>query len=214
MDNHDGLFQGGIEMKIVFAVLLIFLLAGSAGAVVDPDPNSLGVYFDLDADVNYLDVAPDTEFWAYVTLTNPTWDHVMAFEFGFELVVPAGMEGMIFRLADTLPPTSVSCDPGPGVLQGHYINGMGLPYPTNEATVLVKWCFLTIAPMTIEFLLGPSSLPSLPDGLPVIMNDDHVLMSVGVSSGDVNLSVAEVNTGHQPVAAESVTWGQVKSLYR
>ncbi len=201
-------------MKIVFAVLLMFLWAGSAGAVVDPDPNSLGFYFDLNADVNYLDVAPDTEFWAYVTLTNPTWDHVMAFEFGFELVVPAGTEGMVFRLADTLPPTSVQCGPGPGVLQGEYINGMGTPYPTSEATILVRLMYLTLAPMTIEFYLGPTSVPSVPGGLPAIMNSDNVIMAVGVSSGDVNLPVAEVNTGNQPVAVESATWGEVKSLYR
>jgi len=201
-------------MKIVFAVLLMFLFTGHTGAVVDPDPNSLGVYFDLNADVNYLDVAPDTEFWAYVTLTNPTWDNVKAFEFGYELVVPAGMEGMIFRLADTLPPTSVSCGPGPDILQGEYINGMGTPYPTSEATILVKLLYLTLAPMTIDFYLGPTSVPSVPDGLPAIQNADNFIMAVGVSSGDVNLPVAEVNTGHQPVAAENATWGQVKSLYR
>lgn len=201
-------------MKTLFTVLLMIFLAGSAGAVVDPDPNSLGVYFDLNADINYLDVASDIEFWAYVTLTNPTWDHVKAFEFGYELVVPAGMEGMIFRLADTLPPTAVTVGPSPDVLQGEYIIGMGIPYPTSEATILVEWKFLTIAPMPIEFHLGPSSVPSVPDGLPAIQNADNEIIPVGISSGDVNLPVAEVNTGHQPVGVENATWGGLKSLYR
>ena len=146
-------------MKIVLAALLIFLLAGSSVAVVDPDPNSLGVYFDLNADVNYLDVTPNTEFSAYVMLTNPTWDNILAFEFGYELVVPAGMEGMIFRLATILPPT-VNPFMFPGFLHGDYIYGISSPYPTSVATVLVEWQFLIVAPMTIEFYLGPSSIPS------------------------------------------------------
>ncbi len=214
MDNHDGLFQGGLEMKIVFAVLLMILLAGSAGAVVDPDPNSLGVYFDLNGDVNYLDVAPDIEFWAYVTLTNPTWDHVQAFELGYELIVPSGMESRIFRLADTMPPTAMYDDELSSGLRGDYYVGLGHPYPASEATILVKWLFLTLDPMTIEFYLGPTSFPSVPDGLPAIMNSDNVIIPVGISSGDVNLPVAEVNTGHQPVAAENAAWGKVKSLFR
>ncbi|MEN8007524.1 MAG: hypothetical protein ABFS42_10940 [Candidatus Krumholzibacteriota bacterium] len=201
-------------MKTLFTVFLLIFLDGSVGAVVDPDPNSLGVYFDLNADVTYLDVAPDTEFWAYVTLTNPTWDHVQAFEFGYELVVPTGMEGLIFRLADTLPPTSIFLDEMNTAVSGEYYVGMGLPYPTSEATILVHWLFLTFEPITIEFYLGPPSHPSIPGGLPAILNEDYVIMSVGVSSGNVNLPVAEVNTGHQPVAVKSAAWGGVKSLYR
>ena len=200
-------------MKTLFTVLLVIFLAGSAGAVVDPDPNSLGVYFDLNADVNYLDVAPDTEFWAYVTLTNPTWDNVTAFEFGYRLAVPEGMEGMVFRLLHRLPPHAVDMEFHP-TIAGEFIIGMSLPYPTSEATILVEWRYLTIAPMTIEFYLGPSAAPSVPDGLPAIQNADNVIMAVGVSSGDVNLPVAEVNPGHQPVGVESSTWGEVKSLYR
>lgn len=200
-------------MKSCLAVILLVLVFNPAFAVVDPDPNSLGVYFDLEADSNYLEVGPATVFSAYVTLTNPTWDHVLAFEFGYELVVPSGMEGAIFRLADTLPPYSIDIewhDP----LGGDYIVGMGLPYPTSEATVLVHWVFLLGLPMTIEYFLGPSSPPSVPDNLPVIMNEDNVLMSVGISSGDVNLPVAEVNTGHQPVTVQNANWGSLKSLFR
>lgn len=200
-------------MKSCLAVILLVLVINPAFAVVDPGPNSLGVYFDLEAESNYLDVDPATVFSAYVTLTDPTWDHVRAFEFGYELMVPSGMEGSIFRLAEILPPCSIDIewrDP----LGGDYIIGMGLPYPTSEATVLVQWVFLLIAPMTIEYYLGPSSAPSVPDNLPAIMNDENIIMSVGISSGDVNLPVAEVNTGHQPVPAQMASWGGVKSLFR
>ena len=201
-------------MKIFFSVLLMIPLVGSAGAVVDPDPNSLGIYFDLNADVNYLDVAPGIQFWAYVTLTRPTWDNVKAFEFGYELVGPPGMEESVFRLAANLPPHAITTGLDPEVFRGEYIIGMGVPYPASEATILLEWLYLMTAPTTIEFYLGPSSAPSVPDGLPAIQNADNVIMAVGVSSGDVTQPVAEVNTGHQPVAAESATWGQVKSLYR
>ncbi len=40
------------------------------------------------------------------------------------------------------------------------------------------------------------------------------LIRIPIPSGDVNLPVAEVNTGHQPVAVEHATWGKVKSLLR
>jgi len=206
---------GGIEMKIVFAVILLFVMADSSGAVVDPDPNSIGVYFDQYADVNYMDVAPNVEFSAYVILTNPTWDFVQGVEFSFELEIPAGMEGMIYRLGRILPPTTmfpIGDETTP--LGGYCIFGMGVPYPTSAATVLVEWVFLMTEPMTIEFYLGPSPVPTLPDGLPVIENENNELMSLGVSSGDVAFPVAEVNTGHQPVGDKSVAWGGVKSLFR
>ncbi len=200
-------------MKSCLAVFLLVLVLNPAFAVVDPDPNSLGVYFDLAADANYLDVDPGTVFPVYFSLTNPTWDNIMAFEFGYELVVPPGMEGFIFRLATTLPPNSLDIE-WHDTLGGDYIVGLGSPYPTSEATVLVEWLFLIVAPMTIDFFLGPSSVPSLPDGLPVIMNEDNVIMSVGISSGDANIPVAEVNTGHQPVTVQNTSWGGVKSLFR
>ncbi|MEN8007525.1 MAG: hypothetical protein ABFS42_10945 [Candidatus Krumholzibacteriota bacterium] len=200
-------------MKTLFTFLLMIFLVGSAVAVVDPDPNSLGIYFDLNADVTYLDVAPDTEFRAYVILTNPTFGFVKGIEFGYESVVPAGMEGMLFRLATIIPPHEC-CPIFPYFLKGDYIFGLTPPLPTSAATVLVEWLFMTLAPMTIEYHLGPSSAPSLPDGFPVVMNENDELISLGISSGDVTVPVAEVNTGHQPVVAESATWGGVKSLYR
>ena len=57
-------------MKKLVVLLLVSLMAASAFAVTDPDPNMIGVYFDTDANDNCMIVGPSTPFNAYVILTN------------------------------------------------------------------------------------------------------------------------------------------------
>ena len=94
-------------MKKLVVLLMVSLMATSAFAVVDEDPDMLGVYFDANADFNEFAVAPSTPFFAYVMITNPSASEVHGLEFGYDVVPPAGSEGNIFRLANTLPAGSV-----------------------------------------------------------------------------------------------------------
>ena len=91
-------------MKKLVVLLLATLVATSAFAVIDPDPNMVGIYFDETADDNCLTIAASVPFMAYFIATNPTPAEINAYEFGFNNAVPEGMEGMLFMLASNTPP--------------------------------------------------------------------------------------------------------------
>ena len=90
-------------MKKLIVLLLTGLMATSAFAVIDPDNDMLGVYFDLNADSNCLDIGPSIPFFVYVMITNPTAPQVRGLEFGYSITNTGG-PGTVFRLASILPP--------------------------------------------------------------------------------------------------------------
>ena len=47
-------------MHKLVIVLCILAVAGSAVAVVDPDPNGIGIWFDLTADTNFVEAEAST----------------------------------------------------------------------------------------------------------------------------------------------------------
>ena len=198
-------------MKKLVVLLMVSLMATSAFAVVDPDPDMIGIYFDMTADNNCAEgIAASVPFFAYAILTNPSGTQIDAFEFGYDNNA-FGNEASIFQLATTLPPNAI--DVGSGTpASGDIIVGLGTPLPAEPATVLVTWQYLLLVPMSIEMYLTASEPSSLPGGLPVIQMDGE-LMTVGTSTGGPQNPVATVNLGCV-VATESDTWGGVKSLYR
>ena len=121
-------------MKRLVVLLMVSIMATSAFAVVDPDPDMIGIYFDVNADENCYNNIANVPFFAYAILTNPTGD-VEAFEFVYENIVPAGMEGLTFQLATNLPPDTI--DIGSGTpLRGNIIAGLAAPLPAAPAVVL------------------------------------------------------------------------------
>ena len=122
-------------MKKLVVLLLASLVAMSAFAVIDEDPNSMGIYFDRTADNNCLTTPSSVPFFTYLILTNPTPQAVNAYELGLDIVVPAGMEGMFFQLASNVADGVVSgIDVGVnGALGGDYIVGLAGPIPAHAA---------------------------------------------------------------------------------
>ena len=49
-------------MKTLLVLVLSCFMAFSALAVIDPDQDMLGIYFDLEADYNCITVAANTPF--------------------------------------------------------------------------------------------------------------------------------------------------------
>ena len=91
-------------MKLIPTILIAtILITSSALAVVDPDPDGVGVYFDLGADFTESVVGTNFPIFVYVILTNPTGAEIQGFALSYRLVVPAGMEGLVFRLAEDFP---------------------------------------------------------------------------------------------------------------
>lgn len=199
-------------MKKLIVLLLVSIMATSAFAVVDPDPDMMGIYFDMNADSNCLPSQPaQVPFFAYAVLTNPTVPGVEAFEFGYENVVPVGFETLVFQLATTLPTGAI--DVGEGTpLAGNIIAGLANPVPAAPATILVTWQYLLLGVFPVEMYMTASEPSSVPGGLPVIQAEG-TLRTVGLSTGGPQNPVATINGGCV-VAVENDTWGGVKSLYR
>ena len=200
-------------MKKLVVLLMVSLMATSAFAVVDPDTDMLGVYFDTAADQNCIDAAANVPFFAYVTITNPSSAEVHGLEFGYSIVSSAG-PGLMFRLANNLPAGAVDLGTNTDLFAGDYVVGLANPLPGTPAVQFVTWQFLLLAPQSVEIFLGPSSVPSLDDGMPAY-EIGGAIQSLGLATGGVDVPVATVNGGANcPVATEETSFGSVKSLFR
>lgn len=205
-------------MKKLVVLLLATLVATSAFAVIDPDDDMMGIYFDVNADENCLTVGASTPFFTYLILTNTTAPAINAYELGKVNVVPAGMEGMIFRLSSNIANNVVSgVDVGTNdALGGDYIVGLAAPLPAQPALILHSWQYMLLAVIPVEMFIGSSSAPSIPGDYPVVQNaEGSILMQVGQSTGGPDIPVAMVNNADPcVVGVEEASFGSVKSLFR
>lgn len=206
----------GMTMKILLVLLISCCMTVPAFSVEDPDPDVLGIYFDLNADDNCLTVGT-VPYFAYLILSNPTFETVNAYEFSFLNCVCTGTEHTFFMTASNIAHGVVQgVDVGVhDKIRGDYIVGLSEPLMTTPATILHSWQYYCSAIQPIYMFIGPSSVPSLPDGLPVVQNaDGSILISCRTSSGSVDLPVASVNADECAVATEHCSWGDLKALYR
>ncbi|MCK9995158.1 MAG: hypothetical protein KAH56_02630 [Candidatus Krumholzibacteria bacterium] len=202
-------------MKKLVVLLLASLVATSAFAVIDEDPDMIGIYFDMNADSNCLTTPTNTPFMAYLVATNPTPALINAYEFGYRLDVPVGMEGMLFRMADTSAGTgAVDVGDSSNLLEGDYVIGLAAAIPTTAATVLHSWNYMVLAVFPVEMYIYQSVKPSVPGTFPVLQNaDGSILYTAGQSTGGWEFPVATVNTDCV-VGVEDASFGSVKSLFR
>lgn len=198
-------------MKTLVIVLLALALPVASAAVIDPDPDLLGIYFDTQADINCLQVDSGTSFSAFVILTNPSAGSIDAFEFGYENEFDSNYYGMLALLGAILPPGSINVGSG-DASGGDYIVGLASPMPPATALVLCTWEYLVLDKFPVLMYLGPSSTPSLPGGLPVVQEAGGDLMTVELLTGNANRPVAAVNSacGSQV----DLQWGALKSTFR
>jgi hypothetical protein len=199
------------NMKKLVVLLMVSLMATSAFAVIDPDPDMVGVYFEPAANTNGFAATVNVPFHAYVVLTRPT-SNVNGFEGSYRVVPQPGMEALMFRLGQALPAGAVDLGTSTNFLAGNFFYGLAAPITASEAVVLVDWTFMLLAAQTVEIFLGPSPTPSIPNGLPAYEAGGFI-KSLGLSTGGVDIPVARVN-GMGPVAIENESFGNVKALFR
>ena len=201
-------------MKKWLMLLMASLVATSAIAVIDPDPDMMGIYFDLDANDNCLTIGTNTPFFAYLILTNTTAPAINAYELGLDIVIPDGLENMFFRLYSAPNDPDICFGGNPGPLGGDYIVGLPVPFPAEPAIILHIWIYMLLAPMPVEMYIHSASTPSIPGDFPVVQNaEGNILMQVGLSTGGPDIPVATVNTDCV-VGVEEVSFGSLKALFR
>ena len=198
-------------MKKLLAMLAIALLASSAMATVDPDPDGIGIYFDMDGDVVCTTtVAPFSNVVAYALATNPSattgisgWEARM-WTAGAAPVAPA------WTLA-----AGLDVDDSPDGFQVGI--GTVAPLPHGTTVLLATWSGFIMAPtdMVEFFVSGVAGSVSFPNSPGYAAGDNAGdLREFQVSSGaGLDLPVAGINTC-TVVANDDMTFSNVKALYR
>lgn len=192
-------------MKLLPIAVLLACLLGvrPAEGIVDPDPNSLGFFFDQNADLIELSTAPFNIIDAHLILTNPTFASIKGIECQLDydetLIMTVSTQPIIPEVAWMGDPHTV-------------IMGFAYPVPTTSATILMTYRLLPISLEPIHFTLGGVDLPSIPGDLPVAVDGDDNLIQLGLTTwvGEVCAMINDLGV----VDAQSQTWGGVKSLYR
>ena len=194
-------------MKVLLFVLLtMFFLTGNTNAIIDPDENIMGLYFDQEADMPCVD---GLDYFDHVTmyliLTRPTVDAIFAFEAGFDVV------GYVGPLSVTITCPGACC-----MNMGTWNNiivGLGL-LPTTEALVLVRFelLYMNEDHAAVQFFLHGTEPSSLDPAYPTILLAGGELMSTGISTSEG--PTAQINGECSVVETVKYQFEQVKSLYR
>ncbi len=195
-------------MKKLVVILGCLAIASSAFAVADPDPDGIGVWFDLTADTNHVDVASGM-IPIYLIISNSTCASVGGWECTLEW-----NQAMAFVA-------------GSWAYEGTHLNvytepqfavGLAVPIPTSDATLLVSCNLFLVDPVGTVISVLPAPAPSTPDNLPLYVDGEdlnHLVLLQNASGygaeGEI-LPCASINQG--PITAtENATWSQVKSLW-
>lgn len=192
-------------MKPPLLAIVVALVALPAIAGLDPATDSFGIYFDMDGNTNCTTAGAFQPLTAYLILMNPAGPTN-----GFECSV-AATGAPHFVLSTVMTDCMIDTEYPPG----DFWCGAAADYTVRPsgAVVLVTWVLMLQSPGEVLFHIGPSSIPSLPGGLPVVTGNG-VLRLCGVASGDTSLPVAGINAGLCPVDGEVRSFGEVKSLFR
>ncbi len=199
---------------VVLLGLASLLVAGNAMAQIDPDPDMIGVYFDLGATTWCTSPGPVGPYAAYLILTNATaLSGVSGWECSVE--VTAG----VFVLSWIYNGTAVNALSPPD-----FAVGLATSLPWEPAILLMTFQVGLFAPTPVEITVTAQPIPSIPDTpypLPAYAagDDPGDLRSLGYSTGwdpetgTPNVA-AVINGDCTPTANEDATWGNVKNMYR
>lgn len=196
-------------MTIGKTLLVLFFMVHVSGALaqIDPDPDGIGIYFDLEATQITATVEAGEPVTGYLIATNSSQEGDLAL---WEAYVSSTVFNVIIwgdpeygiNIAMNMPPG------GPGF---SFLVSPFTPLPQLQNVFLLGT--LTITVLTE----GPVGLQIHGNGyeFPMYRVDDlngpdHFWYP---SSGSVDLPVAVIN-GPAPVAVEAHSWGRVKSLFR
>jgi hypothetical protein len=192
-------------MKRMLFLLMAMLIAASAVAIVDPDDDMMGFYFDLEADYPCIEgAAPYSTHNLYLIVTRPTAAELFGFEAGFTVEGEGMVLGVEFSVENFI---NVGTN-------DNMIVGFGEPLETTQATLLATFSIMymdtTMGPL--DFYLHGSEPSSMDPLYPVVLLDGGVLQSMGISAAVG--PTAQFNGGCQVLATDNVSFDSIKSLYR
>ena len=204
---HEKPHPKGRIMRKAIIVLMVMAIAGTALAQVDPDVNSIGIYFDQGATINCTTAPLFTLFTSYLCATNISEPSGI---FGWECSVECGPPGNFLELAWTPRGLYVNVLTPP-----NFVVGLGQPLPWVPSIVLMDISIMALSYDPIYFTLHPT-IPSsfYPPSPGYAAGDDPgnlIPLDYSVGSEDV---CAIINGDCYVVGNEEMSWGGVKALYR
>jgi len=198
-------------MKKLVVILSCLLMASSAFAVADADPDGIGIWFDLTADTNYVDAPVYAQVMTYLIISNPTTNSIAGWECSlvFDMVGLSVLGGWMYNGSAL----NVLTEPDFAV-------GLAEPLPAEPATLLLSFNLFVMDAAGSCFTVLPSPAPSTPDNLPLYVDGEdlsHLVLlqnATGYGPGGEILTCAAINDQTCDITAtESTTWSAVKSLW-
>jgi len=188
------------SILIVVAVVSMGVVCAVAGPVLS-SPNALGLYFDGEAVGSDITLGAPATIDVYLILTDPTIFFIDAWEAKITISAGATITGA------ALPIGTTAVTSGPA----EWKTTMTAPMPCNARTKLAVFTVFADATQNTFLYLGSISNPAVPSALPAVQLQDGSWSAVPVSSGDVTLPVASINS---TTPNETSSWGTVKTLFR
>jgi hypothetical protein len=162
--------------KLVVLLLASLFVVNVASAVVDPDTNSMGFYMDANADLYEFATAPYVIVPVNVILTNPDFEALFGYEFGYQIVGNHMVSGTALRGTGPI-------DVGGG--PGNHIVGLAAPMATTPATILATLSIFVLDANPISFtLFGATPNSVVGSNTPAVLLAGDVILKTGVSAWD------------------------------
>lgn len=191
----------------VFLLLLIFLAAISSWAA----DNQVGLFYDSDAEINEIEVTPNSTHSLYLVLLDPVNESFdgggsrdVEFVGGFECAVEAPTGDILLDLTLAVAGTNVGST-------DDIRAGFGTPVPvsSDRAATLATFSVLTMGNSPEGYRLTPFSLGTV---MAYVDNEDmSELIEMQPVSGAFDRPVF---TFGDYTIDENAKWGEVKALFR
>lgn len=196
-----------MNAKLMTVCLLLLALPGLALAQLDPGPDSIGFYADLDAVTISMNAAEDDMVDLYVLVTGLDAIGIGAWEMSLYY------EGPVMNIGHLIPYEHISVGVWPS-----FTIGVADYLPAAPVIHLMTLTFLITGEGPADLYIQGAHVPaggSMGNDLPVYVNGliHEDLRNMYPSSGSVDLPVFRFN-GDAPVATSSASWSSVKALYR
>jgi hypothetical protein len=203
-----------VQNRVIIAVLAAAcggLMGANAAAQLDPDPDGIGVYFDLAA-TEVATAAAEGEFvHAYLIATNISqpgavvfWEALVAPNIDASPDDPASWAGYVYGSPVDSYNYAMNM---PGDPRWHCIAMPDPPLPVAPLTLL--------AHLTIQVVSAAYPIALYVTGSPYysVVGTDGPYHALYPSSGAADAPVAVIN-GLAPIATDEGSWSRLKASYR
>lgn len=194
-------------MKKLLVLGLVLLMASTALAQVDPDPNGLGLFSDMGYMVRCSSAAGSTMLPLYLVASNISASGLA----GWECQVRMTGSGAMFLSAVMAGQGPINLYTAP-----EFQVGLGVPMDFAPNLLLATITYFVLAPVPTTFAIGPIDHPQSIAGECVYADAADVghLIPFQPPQGSWDLPAFVLNGVCDIVPVQEDTWGGVKGMFK